>query len=648
MSSTPDPFWLGAIHVIPDERVIVRDGHRTKVEPKVIDVLLFLAERPGEVVTRDNIIQAVWPRIEVSDDVLSRSIYQLRKHLGDSTSEPRYISTVPKTGYRFLVKKSFTDPQEKTTNDSRASDREFESSGSAKRYVGLAVAASVLLIVASLTSVFEKPTGDGGEVATVPARIQVGFFPVFAMESDTRQAELDLIALSLNDMIAARTAEFQTEDVRFTVLTNGDALDDDRRAEAFDAEHLEYAFYGWLEDSTGAARALLTVEVLTRNSLGEIVATPANIHEIPYFNGATDIARLGQYRDAITGRLIGYVTQEVPLVHSLSMPQREGFRLLLFGERDLYLGNDCGLSAAKMLTRSLDLLPELARTYNMLGLAYWTQAWECGRNAELVDKAVAALEYSIALDPEYIQSVHMYTTVLAETGRLGEAYAYLAEYLAKYPDHHYLLFSEIIILQYAGLLDESTRLVDRVLAEDPLALVTEMVDMPYALFYAQDYERFLELSPATKMPSMTYHRAYALWRLGRVDEALQLLEETHQMDNGGVYVDYAMALHDIITEDFAGARSKLYSAIDRRQTASPTITDLAFRDGQLLNLSGDPEGALKHLRSAAELGFICLPCFAEHDSLLDLQGHAEFKAILELVQQKQMAFTTEFAHLIYR
>ena len=72
------------------------------VEPKVMDVLVFLAQHPGQVVEREAIIEAVWGGRFVSDDPLSKCIAELRKVLGDTARDSKFIGTVHKRGYRLL------------------------------------------------------------------------------------------------------------------------------------------------------------------------------------------------------------------------------------------------------------------------------------------------------------------------------------------------------------------------------------------------------------------------------------------------------------------------------------------------------------------------------------------------------------------
>ncbi len=78
-------------------------GGTVHLEPKVMNVLVCLAELAGEVVTHDQFVARVWRGRIVSDEVLSRCISLLRTRLGDDPREPRFIQTLPKIGYRLLT-----------------------------------------------------------------------------------------------------------------------------------------------------------------------------------------------------------------------------------------------------------------------------------------------------------------------------------------------------------------------------------------------------------------------------------------------------------------------------------------------------------------------------------------------------------------
>jgi TolB-like protein/DNA-binding winged helix-turn-helix (wHTH) protein/Tfp pilus assembly protein PilF len=81
---------------------LFKAGKVVPVEPKALNLLVFLVENRGRLVRKRELIHAIWSDAFVSDHVLNRAIGQLRKLLADDPKEPRYIETVPTLGYRFI------------------------------------------------------------------------------------------------------------------------------------------------------------------------------------------------------------------------------------------------------------------------------------------------------------------------------------------------------------------------------------------------------------------------------------------------------------------------------------------------------------------------------------------------------------------
>src|SRR4030095_8433279 len=76
-------------------------GRSVKLEPKAMSVLVYLADRPGQVVSREALLAAGWPGVVVGDDSLTQVVIKLRKALGDVPGKPAYIQTISKGGYRL-------------------------------------------------------------------------------------------------------------------------------------------------------------------------------------------------------------------------------------------------------------------------------------------------------------------------------------------------------------------------------------------------------------------------------------------------------------------------------------------------------------------------------------------------------------------
>ena len=82
----------------------MRQGQSIHLEPKSFDLLQFLLEHPGRLVRKDELIDAVWAQAVVTDNALTRCVHQVRTALGDDADSPRYIETVPGSGYRFTAR----------------------------------------------------------------------------------------------------------------------------------------------------------------------------------------------------------------------------------------------------------------------------------------------------------------------------------------------------------------------------------------------------------------------------------------------------------------------------------------------------------------------------------------------------------------
>lgn len=90
--------------VIVDIRAgrVVKGGLVVPLEPKAFDLLVLLTSRSGELVTRQEILDRVWAGVFVTDNAVARVVAQIRRALGDSPRDARYIETVPTRGYRFI------------------------------------------------------------------------------------------------------------------------------------------------------------------------------------------------------------------------------------------------------------------------------------------------------------------------------------------------------------------------------------------------------------------------------------------------------------------------------------------------------------------------------------------------------------------
>lgn len=96
-------FTIADWTVDPDSNEVAAHGERARLEPRVMDLLVYLAERQGEVLTRTQIFRDVWHDAEVGEGALTTAISSLRRILKDDPRRPKIIETVHKRGYRLIA-----------------------------------------------------------------------------------------------------------------------------------------------------------------------------------------------------------------------------------------------------------------------------------------------------------------------------------------------------------------------------------------------------------------------------------------------------------------------------------------------------------------------------------------------------------------
>jgi DNA-binding winged helix-turn-helix (wHTH) protein len=101
---------FGPFHIDQNRQQVFRNGVRLRLQGKVYQVLIVLLHKQGEVVTREELKQALWPAdTHVNYDAnVNTTVNKLRQALGESTEKPTYIETIPRKGYSFISTAEFS------------------------------------------------------------------------------------------------------------------------------------------------------------------------------------------------------------------------------------------------------------------------------------------------------------------------------------------------------------------------------------------------------------------------------------------------------------------------------------------------------------------------------------------------------------
>src|SRR5712664_1104390 len=102
---------FGAFHLDLKKEELFKDGTRVKLQGKVYQALLALLQKPGEIVTREELRMQLWPSdTHVNYDAnVNTTVNKLRQVLGDSPDQPAFVDTIPRKGYCFVAKVEYAD-----------------------------------------------------------------------------------------------------------------------------------------------------------------------------------------------------------------------------------------------------------------------------------------------------------------------------------------------------------------------------------------------------------------------------------------------------------------------------------------------------------------------------------------------------------
>jgi Tol biopolymer transport system component/DNA-binding winged helix-turn-helix (wHTH) protein len=210
----PVTYAFGDVRLDTGRLAAFRGGAAIPLEPKAFDVLRYLIEHRDRLVTKDELLDAVWPGTFVTPNALTRAVAQLRKVLGDDAHDAKYIETVSKRGYRFIAPVVVTpngSPQD-TTDTARSSSPRFVPSPVtasgwrrhrliAGSIAGLAVVAAVAAFALKSGAIRENGTPSMRRVTTrsgysgLPSLSPDGRAVVYASDS-TDSLELYVVGLA--------------------------------------------------------------------------------------------------------------------------------------------------------------------------------------------------------------------------------------------------------------------------------------------------------------------------------------------------------------------------------------------------------------------------------------------------------------------
>ena len=173
---------IGAWRVNPVSGEISRDGETARIEVRALRLLMCLAERPGEVVSIDELLNQAWPGIAVTPDSVYQAVASLRRLLRDDPKQPAYIATVARLGYRMVATVSLWTEESPT-----ASDAPKNRKGLSANLLWIGGTLACLAIIAAGWLIYARPSNKSR--AALPANTSIAVLPFIDLTAKMAEEE---------------------------------------------------------------------------------------------------------------------------------------------------------------------------------------------------------------------------------------------------------------------------------------------------------------------------------------------------------------------------------------------------------------------------------------------------------------------------
>ncbi len=506
-------FGLGGWQVLPDRGLLRDGGAEIHVEPLPMDVLVVLAAHQGDVVSKDQLVDAVWKGRPVSDEVITRCISLIRRALGDDAKAPKFVENVPRRGYRLMLPITLPERPDQEATPAPVAVR----SAYALPLIGGFAAIALIIAV-----VFWPPHEP--DFSDQPIRSVV----VFPFRCDV---DKEYLCFGFSEVLTSTL--FRLEDLR--VVKSREAYVPGKSTREIIGEFDVDAVIDGQVRYDGQHFTVVADLVDGRNGAVLFSNTYDGAEEAIY-----DLQE--KVADDVRKTIAGETDAEVPTASrpsSFAVFDRYAEGLYAFEKRSA----DSIRQAIDLFQQTVDLDPKFGTAYLMLAYAYALLP-EYGDEPQeaMYERAMLVAEQGIRMDPTISDAAATIRGFIAH--KRGDWIAAENAYQqALGADHVYPVTHQLYsrLLSSVGRLDASLDQAARARELDPQSavLISRLAIANFWVGNMDEAERLFARAHGMNLQSPIHDLAYALFKIrqGRTDEARDLAKaglEKYAADNSWV------------------------------------------------------------------------------------------------------------------
>jgi TolB-like protein/Flp pilus assembly protein TadD len=582
MSADVQSYRFEGFTLLPGERQLLRGGAEAVLRPKAFDTLLCLVEHHGHAVSKERLLDVVWPDTNVSEAVLTHCIAEVRKALSDEVRRPRFVKTMSRHGYKFIAAVAVESSEHSHSGASAGPPADPSSTPPASA-----------IVVLPFANISADPGNeflcDGLSEELINGLTKVGGLRVVAHSSSFSYKGRDVDAREIGRQLNVGTI------LEGSVRKTGDRLR--VSAQLIDAArgyHLWCEQYDRRLEDIFAIQDEISQAILTSLKMGVLKDGRA-----PLITPST--ASMDAYVFYLQGRAFWH--------------QRHG---------------GCLEKAMECFGQAIAKDPGFALPYAGLADCLSTLGiWGFTRGCDVFPKAVTLAETARSLDDQRAEAYASRALIrLFWDWEWEEAGREFLHALALNPGCALVRVWYGHYLSIVGRMDEAVAEMERARSLDPLSPVCA-ANLGWTLYLAHDLgraidelERVVARNPVNGIA--LFYLGYALIEAGRHAEAIDALRKAHEVTRGMPWSREGIGLAHGLAGQQKEAREILADARARTSASYAPASAIAV---VLLGL-GDDEGVLDCLERGVEERDVLLPWLKFMPCFDRLHPHPRFQAVL--------------------
>jgi len=611
-------YEFGPFCLDPSEEQLVEGSRKVPLTPKAYRTLLVLVENRGRTLTKDELLQKVWPDAFVEEATLAQNIFTLRKLLRDDRETAQYIETLPKRGYRFVAEVREVKSAATVQHPSMSPRRDM--------LYTVIFAGVFAAVIGGWYWTRSRPTT---QPTSFEAKAKPRTLAVLPFRGLPGNAADESWGIGMTDAIITRLASLQNLAVRPTASVlkyTKSPTDPIQAAQELGVESVLDGTY-----QRDGDRIRISVQLIEPNDRATRWAEHYDLKSKDLLNFQDEVAQ-----KVVDGLRVEVSGRERDLLTSPTTKSAEAYDLYLQGrayKNEYFVGSqrDSLRRGQEVMQQALATDSSFADGQALLAMLYLLECANFRENAAAnLVRGEKAARRALELNPNSVEGLLALGFALGQGGRNEEAIPVLRKAVMQAPNSEFAWDLLGYVYHYAGLDELAEKAYRRSLELDPTTPRIYWMHSRMLLYVGkvqeaeQGVRQALAIHP-DQFKAMAYLGEF-LYYQGRTEEAEPILQRSVELGrNSG---DAAGTLMSAFLYASRGQRDKIDPNIFLEKPESVADGDRAYWIGSVYALLGDKPRALAWFRRAIDLGNHNYQWFARDKNFDKLRGDRDYERLL--------------------